>query len=122
MEDKSWMYTQRESNVLGEDYFEHQGCHLANKKNMKLFYIELNEWGYDDYDSCVLAAESLEQVKEFCAKRFWNIDENGIWSPCCDGDKEFNIHTGQMIERIEEIGTTDKYTVPTIICSSFNAG
>lgn len=118
MEDKSWMYTQRESNVLGDDYFERQGCHQTNKKNMKLFCIELNEWDYDDYDSCVLAAESIEQVKEFCKRNFYD-DENNRWL-CKNGG--FQIHNKQRVENIEEIGTTDKYTVPTIICSSFNAG
>ena len=29
---------------------------------MKLFKIELDNAGYDDYDSCVIIAESKEQV------------------------------------------------------------
>ena len=27
-DDKSWMYTQRNENVLGADYFERQGCRI----------------------------------------------------------------------------------------------
>lgn len=32
---------------------------------MKLFKIELDNVGYDDYDSCVIVAENKEQVEEF---------------------------------------------------------
>ena len=85
---------------------------------MKLFYIELNEWDYDEYDSCVLAAESVEQVNSFVERNFYDY-ENKKW--LCDG-VTFQLSGDQKVEKIEEIGTTDKYTVPTIICSSFNAG
>ena len=33
-EDKSWMYMQREANILGADYFSYQGYHPA-KENQK---------------------------------------------------------------------------------------
>lgn len=33
-EDKSWMYMQREANILGADYFAYQGYHPA-KENQK---------------------------------------------------------------------------------------
>lgn len=33
---------------------------------MKLFKIELDNVGYDDYNSCVIVAESKEQVEELC--------------------------------------------------------
>lgn len=42
---------------------------------MKLFLIKLDSWGYDDYNSCVLVAESYEQVKDFCDRNFCNKDE-----------------------------------------------
>ena len=88
---------------------------------MKLFHIILDSCDYDDYDSCVLSAESIEQVKDFCNKNFDYQDEFGIWHRCCEGES-FRIHNGQKVEEIIEIGTTDKYIVPTIICSSFSAG
>ena len=88
---------------------------------MKLFKIILDTYDYDDYDSCVLSAESLEQVKDFCDKNFDYQDEFGCWHRCCKG-VSFQIHNGQRVEEIKEIGVTDKYTEPTIICSSFNAG
>ena len=37
---------------------------------MKLFKIELDNVGYDDYDSCVIVAESKEQVEELCKCNF----------------------------------------------------
>ena len=39
---------------------------------MKLFKIELDNVGYDDYDSCVIVAESKEQVEELCKCNFVN--------------------------------------------------
>lgn len=39
---------------------------------MKLFKIELDNVGYDDYDSCIIVAESKEQVEELCKCNFVN--------------------------------------------------
>lgn len=39
---------------------------LRKENKMKLFKIELDNVGYDDYDSCVIVAESKEQVEELC--------------------------------------------------------
>lgn len=35
---------------------------------MKLFKIELSSVDYDDYDSCIIVAESKEQVEELFEK------------------------------------------------------
>ena len=42
---------------------------------MKLFKIELDNVGYDDYDSCVIVAESKEQVEELCKCNFVKYEE-----------------------------------------------
>ena len=52
---------------------------------MKLFKIELDNVGYDDYDSCVIVAESKEQVEELCKCNFVKYEE---W------DTKRNIPTG----------------------------
>ena len=42
---------------------------------MKLFKIELDNVGYDDYDSCIIVAESKEQVEELCKCNFVKYEE-----------------------------------------------
>lgn len=42
---------------------------------MKLFKIELDNVGYDDYDSCIIVAESKEQVEELCECNFVKYEE-----------------------------------------------
>lgn len=42
---------------------------------MKLFKIELDNVGHDDYDSCVIVAESKEQVEELCKCNFVKYEE-----------------------------------------------
>lgn len=108
-----YLVEKKEDEII--DYSNHE------PKDMKIFEIILDSADYDDFDSCVLAAESLEQVKEFCDKNFIYHDEFGLSYDCCKG-QSFQIHNGQKVEEINEIGTTDKYSEPTIICSSFNAG
>ena len=78
---------------------------------MKIFLIKLEDWGWDEYDSCVIVAKDKEQVRDFCLSSFES----------CEGERFF-ISNYQKVEKIEEIGITEKYTKPTIICSSFNAG
>ena len=91
---------------------------------MKLFKITLDYAGYDTFDSAVVAAETISQITDMLengnsildeethsyeiAKRF--REEQKLWRK---GNQSYNI---------EEIGTTQKYKEPTIICSSFNAG
>ena len=88
---------------------------------MKLFKIELDNVGYDDYDSCIIVAESKEQVEVLCRKNFYD-DEGGypVKLVNFDGNSMFNIDKGQNWT-IEEIDI-NKIELPTIICSSFNAG
>ena len=91
---------------------------------MKLFKIELDYACYDTFDSAIVAAETISQITDMLengnsildeethsfeiAKRF--KEEQKLWRK---DNQSYNI---------EEIGTTQKYKEPTIICSSFNAG
>ena len=49
---------------------------------MKLFKIELDNVSYDDYGSCVIVAESKEQVEELCECNFVKKQRNlyASWS------------------------------------------
>ena len=115
-EDADLYLVEKKDEISDYSDYESEDNHM-----MKLFEIILDSADYDDYDSCVLAAENLEQVKEFCDKNFEYQDEFGLFRNCCKG-QPFQIHNGQKVEEINEIGSTDKYSEPTIICSSFNAG
>ena len=89
---------------------------------MKLFKITLDNYDYDDYDSCIIVAESKEQVEELCEKNFFSSDRDFI--PLVDVENElhedFDIHGGQkwIITEVD----INSITKPTIICSSYNAG
>ena len=95
---------------------------------MKLFKIELDNVGYDDYDSCIIVAESKEQVEELCKHNFieyedWDMEQH---FPKASYDtknvlsESFDIHNGQkwIITEVD----INEIKQPTIICSSFNAG
>ena len=95
---------------------------------MKLFKIELDNVDYDDYDSCIIVAESKEQVEELCKCNFVKYEE---WDTnrvhpimLCDHrdvlSEHFTIHDGQKWT-IAEVDINE-IKQPTIICSSFNAG
>jgi hypothetical protein len=95
---------------------------------MKLFKIELDNVWYDDYDSCIIVAESKEQVEELCRCNFvkyedWDTEH---YHPklLCDFrnilSASFDIHNGQKWT-ITEIDINE-IKQPTIICSDFNAG
>ena len=95
---------------------------------MKLFKIELDNVGYDDYDSCIIVAESKEQVEELCKCNFVKYEEwdtNRIY-PIASYDcknrlsESFDIHNGQKWT-ITEIDVNE-IKQPTIICSNFCAG
>ena len=46
---------------------------------MKLFQIKLNEYGWDDYSDCIIAANSREEVEEMCKNNtFPNYNENQV--------------------------------------------
>ena len=44
---------------------------------MKLFKIELDNVWYDDYNSCIIVAESKEQVEELCRCNFMKYEDWG---------------------------------------------
>lgn len=95
---------------------------------MKLFKIELDNVGYDDYDSCIIVAESKEQVEELCECNFVKYEEWDIYRiypivlyDCKNRLSEsFNIHNGQKWT-ITEVDINE-IKQPTIICSNFCAG
>ena len=91
---------------------------------MKLFKIELTDVGYDDYSGAVVAANTLSEVKDLCeyGNDIYDSDTHtyivGTRFKCEDS---FNRSSHQKY-CIKELGTTDKYTEPTIIVSSFCRG
>ena len=95
---------------------------------MKLFKIELDNVGYDDYDSCIIVAENKEQVEELCKCNFVKYEEWDTNRVCpillYDHrnilSESFDIHNGQKWT-ITEVDINE-IKQPTIICSSFNAG
>ena len=88
---------------------------------MKIFKIELDNVGYDDYDSCIIVAESKELVEELCKRNFYDEGNGYCYSLVnYDGDAMFNINPYQKWT-IKEININE-ITESTIICSSFNAG
>lgn len=95
---------------------------------MKLFKIELDNVGYDDYDSCIIVAESKEQVEELCKCNFVKYEEWDTEHHCLKLlydhrnilSESFNIHNGQKWTFTEI--DVNEIKQPTIICSSFNAG
>lgn len=95
---------------------------------MKLFKIELDKVGYDDYDSCIIVAESKEQVEELCKRDFieyedWDMEQHfpkTLYDTKNVLSASFDIHNGQKWT-ITEVDINE-IKQPTIICSSFNAG
>ena len=110
-------------------------------KRVKLFRIDLDNVGYDDYDSCIVIAESKEQVEEMCIKNEFPDDVLGN-SYCFDihtRNKEWfeNERPDYLNRDIKTFEEWDKkinqhYTIteikledikePVILCSSYNAG
>lgn len=91
---------------------------------MKLFKIELTDADYGNYSDAVVAANTLSEVKDLCeyGNDIYDGDTHtyviGTRFKCEDS---FNRNSYQKY-CIKEIGTTDKYTEPTIIISSFYSG
>lgn len=84
---------------------------------MKLFLIELDTWGYDEWDSCVIAEESIEAVNKRCTENNF-FELKGL-----DYGHTFYITENQKCDSIKYLGEADSsITEPCIICSSFNAG
>ncbi len=91
---------------------------------LKLFKIKLTDVGYDDYDGAIVAAETLAQAKDLCeyGNDIYDSDTHSyIVGERFKREDNFERRNGQKYT-VEEIGTTTKYTEPTIILSSFNAG
>ena len=92
---------------------------------MKLFKIELDNVDYDDYDSCIIVAESKEQVEELCKCNFvkyedWDINKTHpiiLYNHRNILSESFNIRNGQKWT-ITEINVNE-IKQPTIICSNF---
>ena len=82
---------------------------------MKIFLVKLKDWGYEyaegEYDVCVMVGESEEQVRQVILNGFEGCD-------ICNGEDYFLYKNKEVLE-IEEIGISNKYTKPTIICSYF---
>ena len=80
---------------------------------MKLYKLtqDINT-GYDTYDSCVVVADNEDEARLIRPDR----DE---WV-----ERYQSVYWAYKPEEVtvEEIGTTDKYDKPQLICSSFNAG
>lgn len=85
---------------------------------MKLFQIKLNEYGWDDYSDCIIAANSREEVEEMCKNNtFPNSDDED------EESFEFEItklqrEAGYVITEVN-LNEIDK---PIILCSSHHAG
>lgn len=84
---------------------------------MKLFKITPESGDYDQFDGCVVVAESKEEIEKMI-----NVDECGtrhiVFNNDETGEEEVWFNRGQGDLRIEEIGL-DK---SGLILASFNAG
>lgn len=97
---------------------------------MKLFYVERTDnWGWDEYDSCVVAAEceadaeiiinpSLRDYERIDnkIKEFYQLSTGKTYisddsQEYCDRGKHTITYIGESV-----------LTEPSIVCSSFNAG
>jgi hypothetical protein len=92
---------------------------------MNLYLIKrLDNWTYDDYDSAVVAAKSVEAARKMnpaaISVRYdpkKDTDENTWTSWILPKDR-----TEEMIE-VRLVGKADKsITEPCVLCASFNAG
>ena len=91
---------------------------------MKLFRIELTEVGYDDYEGAIVAANNLSEVKDLC--EYGNDIYDSDTHTYIVGERFYREDNFSRREHqkyyVREIGTTSKYTKPTIIISSFCSG
>lgn len=72
---------------------------------MKIYQLEFNRHGYDQYDSFVIMANSKEEAESIVKKDYFEPD----WYDSCDWE------SGYVIEEVE----MDK---AQILLGSFNAG
>lgn len=77
---------------------------------MNIYIVIRTKCGYDQYDAFVVAANSEQKALDFLDKGHKSSTDKWTDWPN-EGDKTAEL-----------IGTTDKYTKPTEILGSFNAG
>lgn len=80
---------------------------------MKLFRIKAHNFSYEEYDSCIVAAESIKDVKQM-------IKPNERGTVLISGYDNVYFCSGQLPLIIEEINL-DNYK-NKVILGSFNAG
>lgn len=88
---------------------------------LKLYLVRrTDEWSWDDYDSFVCAAHSEEEARTLapggdCESKadIFRFGEDGYIDGWVSSPNYVSV---------KEIGISEKYTEPTIICASFNAG
>lgn len=80
----------------------------------KLYRID--SIGYDEYDSCVVVAETEEAARHIHPSQY---AEKEWWL----GDRAVRDYWSKPNELVcELIGTTETLVAGTIVCASFNAG
>lgn len=95
---------------------------------MKLFYVERTDnWGWDEYDSCVVAAECEADAEIIINHNLYELVGDKVRDFCClstgktyisDDSQEYCDRGKHTITYIGESVLTE----PSIVCSSFNAG
>lgn len=70
---------------------------------MKVYYVYVDDWNYDDFDAIVVVAENEDRAFE--------IANSNCYYPCY-----FKEHQGEI--RVEEVDLTKEH----VILESFNAG
>jgi hypothetical protein len=88
--------------------------------------------GYDEYDSCVVVADSEEQARFInpCEHYVWSDEQQKYGFKYADGRIEYhkyadpyNIWPHPATLKVKYIGEADsKLKAGAVICSSFNAG
>lgn len=92
--------------------------------NMNLYLLTQDDnYGYDTYDSCIVAAESEEKAKQIDPSGFYKYHDGNWWFQYSSGKEEKQSHDSwasiQNI-KVKKIGTTD---LPAgLILASYNAG
>ena len=89
---------------------------------MKVFLVWVDKYGYDEYDSFVVVANSAEEIRnDFKADRwgdYYYFNEQKYEDQRWLGFSARQINNDVNNIHIEEI-KTDRYAIP---CVSFNAG
>ena len=70
---------------------------------MKIYYVYVEDWNYDDYDAIVVVAENEDRALE--------IANSNCYNHCY-----FKEHQGEI--RVEEVDLTKEH----VVLESFNAG